>query len=106
MLSRRPNQVVINKRKRTCCLVDFAIPADHYVKIKENEKKDKYLDLARKLKKKTVKYEDNSDTNCRWCRMVPKVLERRLKDLEIKGKIETILTTVLLKSARILRKVL
>ena len=32
-------------------IVDFAIPADHRIKLKENEKKDKYLDLARELKK-------------------------------------------------------
>ena len=31
--------------------MDFAVPADHRVKLKENEKKDKYLDLARELKK-------------------------------------------------------
>ena len=27
--------------------MDFAVPANHRVKLKENEKKDKYLDLAR-----------------------------------------------------------
>ena len=32
--------------------MDFSVPADHRVKLKENEKKDKYLDFARKLKKK------------------------------------------------------
>ena len=32
-------------------MVDFADPADHRVKLKESEKKDKYLDLARELKK-------------------------------------------------------
>ena len=31
--------------------MDFAVPADHGIKLKENEKKDKYLDLARELKK-------------------------------------------------------
>ena len=31
--------------------MDFAVPVDHRVKIKENEKKDKYLDLVRKFKK-------------------------------------------------------
>ena len=33
----RTNLVLINK-KRTCHLVDFAVPADHKVKMKENEK--------------------------------------------------------------------
>ena len=31
---------------------DFAIPADQRIKLKEYEKRDKYLDLARELKKK------------------------------------------------------
>ena len=31
--------------------MDFAVPADHRIKLKESEKKDMYLDLARELKK-------------------------------------------------------
>ena len=31
--------------------MNFAVPADHRVKTKEDEKKDKYLDLAREVKK-------------------------------------------------------
>ena len=31
--------------------MDFAVPADHRVKLKESEKMDRYLDLARELKK-------------------------------------------------------
>ena len=34
----------------TCWTVDFAVPADNRIKLKESEKKDKYLDLARELK--------------------------------------------------------
>ena len=49
--ARRPDLVLINKEKRTCHIVDFAVPADHRVKLKEIEKKDKYLDLAIELKK-------------------------------------------------------
>ena len=44
--ARRPDLILINK-KRTCKNVDFAVPADHRIKLKECEKKDKYLDLAR-----------------------------------------------------------
>ena len=36
---------------RTCQIVDFAVPPDHRLQLKENEKKDKYLDLARELEK-------------------------------------------------------
>ena len=39
------------QKKRICKIVDFAVPADHRIKLKECEKKDKYLDLARELKK-------------------------------------------------------
>ena len=31
--------------------MNFAVPADHRLKLKESEKKDKYLELARELKK-------------------------------------------------------
>ena len=30
--------------------MDFAVPADHWIKLKESEKKYKYLDLAKELK--------------------------------------------------------
>ena len=36
---------------------------------------------------------------------IPKSLEKRLEDLEIRGRIETIQTTALLQSARIPRRV-
>ena len=47
----RPYNNNNNNNKRTCKIVDFAVQADHRIKLKEWEKKDKYLDLARELKK-------------------------------------------------------
>ena len=41
--------------------MNFDDPADHKDKLKESEKRDKYLDLARELKK-TVEHESDSDT--------------------------------------------
>ena len=38
------------RKKRICQNVDFAIQADHRVKLKESEKRDKYQDLAREQK--------------------------------------------------------
>ena len=35
----------------TCRIMDFAVPADHRVKLKESEKMAKYLNLAWGLKK-------------------------------------------------------
>ena len=50
--TRRQDLIIINKKKkRICKIVDFAASADHRIKLKECEKKDKYLDLARELKK-------------------------------------------------------
>ena len=50
--ARRPDLIIINKKKkkRICKSVDFTVPVDHKIKLKENEKKDKYLDLVRELK--------------------------------------------------------
>ena len=50
ILTRRPDLIIINKKKRFCKIVDFTVPADHRIKLKEREKKDKYLDLAKELK--------------------------------------------------------
>ena len=35
------------KKKKTCRRMDFAVPVDHSVKIKENETIDKYFHIAR-----------------------------------------------------------
>ena len=44
--------IIINQqKKRICKIVDFGVLVDHRIKVKECEKKDKYLDLARELKK-------------------------------------------------------
>ena len=47
-MTRHNNQ---REKKRNCKIVDFAVPADHRIKLKESEKNDKYLDFARELKK-------------------------------------------------------
>ena len=50
--ARRPDLIIINKKKRRIFkIVDFPVPADHRINLKESAKKDKYLDLARELKK-------------------------------------------------------
>ena len=82
--------------------MDFAVPADHRIKLKECEKKDKYLDLDRELKKQ-------------WnmkVTIIPIVIgvfgtvtKGLLKGLEVVGRVETIQTT-LLRMARILKRVL
>ena len=67
ILDGQPDLVIINQKKRTCWIVDFAILVNHRVKLKESEKKDMYLGLARELKKSMEHESDSdSDTNCSW----------------------------------------
>ena len=51
ILTRRPDKVSISKKNIICHSVDFAIPVEYRVKMKENEKINKCLDLAGGLKK-------------------------------------------------------
>ena len=47
--ARRPDLIIINKQKKKICKI---VPVYHRIKLKEYEKRDKYFDLARELKKK------------------------------------------------------
>ena len=60
----RPNDN--HKKERTCKIVDFAVLVYHWMKLKESEKRGKYLDLARELKK-TMEHEGDDDTNFNCC---------------------------------------
>ncbi len=40
-----------SKEKKSFKIVDFAVSADHRIKLKESEKKDTYLELAKEFKK-------------------------------------------------------
>ena len=104
--TRRPDLIIINKRKRICKIVDFAVPADHRINLKESEKKDKYLYLARELKKLWNMKVTIVPIVIGAFGTVTKGLLKDLKDLEVSGWVETIQTTALLRTARILRRVL
>ena len=86
--------------------MDFAVSAGHRVKMKETEKRDKYLDLARELKNLLNIKVMEILTVVGALYTVTKGLLTGLEDLEIGGRVETILCTALLRSARILRRVL
>ena len=91
---------------RTGRIVDFAVPADHGVKIKESEKGDKYLDIARELKKLWNMKVTLIPMVVYALGTIPIVLVKGLKDLKIRGQVDTIPTTALLRSASVLRRVL
>ena len=86
--------------------MDFAVPDDHRVNLKEREKKDKYLNLARALKKLWNMKLTVIPIVIGALGIVTKGLVQGLEDLEITGRVEIIQTTALLRSARILRRVL
>ena len=52
--ARRSDLLIINnkKKKRVNQMEDLSVPVDYRVKIKENEKRDKYLDLVSEQKNK------------------------------------------------------
>ena len=93
------------QKKRTCKIVDFAVPADHRIKLKESEK-DKYLDLARELKKLWNMKVTIIPVVIGAFSTITKGLLKRLEDLEVGGRVETMQTTALLRTARILGRVL
>ena len=86
--------------------VNFVIPADHRIKLKECENKDKYLDLARESKKLWNQKMTIIPIVTGAFGTVTKVLLKELGDLGISGRVKTIQTTTYLRMARLPRRVL
>ena len=99
----RPNNN--QQKKKICKIVDFAVLADHRIKLKESEKRDKYLNFARELKKLWNMEVTIIPIVIGAFGTVTKGLLKGLEDLEVGGRVETIQTTALLKMARILRRI-
>ena len=87
-------------------IVVFAVLADHRIDLRECEKKDKYLDLARELKKLWNMKVTIMPIVIGALGTITKGLLKGLEDLEIGGRTETIQTAALLRTARILRRFL
>ena len=81
----------------------FAVPVDHRLNLKEC---DKYLDLARELKKLQNMKVTIIPIVISALGTVTKGLVQGQEVLKITGQVETIQTTALLRSARILKRVL
>ncbi len=102
--SKRVNRLNNNQqqKKRTCKIVDFAVLADHRIKLKECEKMDKYLDLARELKKLWNVQVTIIPIVIGAFGTITKGLLKGLENLDVGGRVKTIQTTALLRTARIL----
>ena len=84
----------------------FAVLADHRIILKESEKKDEFLDLARELKKLWNMKVTIMSSVIGAFGTITKGLLKGLDDLEVGGRVETIQMTALLRTARILSSVL
>ena len=108
--TRRSGLIIINKKRRICKIVDFAVPTDHRINLEECEK-DKYLDLARELKKlrnmkvTIVPIEKAVEHVIGAFGTLTKGLLKGLEDFEVGRRVETIQMTALLRTGRILRRV-
>ena len=47
----RPDLVAVDKKERSCKIIDIAVPGDCRIEEKEQDKIDKYQDLGRELQK-------------------------------------------------------
>ena len=86
--------------------MDFAVSADNRVNLKENKKKYRYYDLGRELKKLWNMKVTLIPIVIGALGTVPKGLVQGLEVMEIRGRVGTMQTAALLRSARILRRVL
>ena len=91
---------------RICKIVNFAVPADYRINLKECETKDKYVDLPRELKKLWNMKAMIVPIVIGAFSTITKGLLKSLGELEVAGRVETIQMTALLRTARILRRVL
>ena len=49
--ARRPDLVVVDKKEKSCKIIDFAVPGDSRIEEKEKDKIEKYQKLERELQK-------------------------------------------------------
>ena len=102
---RRPDLVVVGK-ERICKITDFAFPGDGRIEEKEKDKIEKYQDLGRELQKiwnikvKIIPLVVGS------LGAKPKQFGNRLKQIGITVGTAQVQKTVLIGTARILRKFL
>ena len=98
--------VVVDKKERSCKIIDFAVPGDSRIEEKEKDKIEKYQDLGRELQKiwnvkvKIIPLVAGS------LGAIPKPFGNGLKQIGNTAGTATVQKTVFLGKARILTKVL
>ena len=102
---RRPDIVVVLKKKKECKIIDIAVPGDSRIDEKELEKIEKYDDLKRKIKRMWA---------MRKIEVIPIVvgasgtvsrkLNNCIEKLDVHMRVQLLQKTALLRTARILRR--
>ena len=107
IVERRPDIVIVNKTEKRAIIIDIAIPGDKIIIDKEKEKIEKYQNVKREIQRLW---------NLKKIDVIPVVLgalgsftknfEKYLDKIGIKIDLHAVQKTILLGTARILRKVL
>ena len=58
MEARKPDLVVVDKKERSCKIIDFAVPGNSRIEKQEKDKIEKYQDLEKELQKIWKKNEE------------------------------------------------
>ena len=104
---RRPDIVVVDKKEKSCQIIDIAVPGDLRVHTKEEEKIENYGDLKREVAVLwSLRRVEVIPVVVGALGAVTKRLENWIRRIGLKTKVSHIQKTALLGPARILRKVL
>ena len=105
---RRPDILMIDKSEKNCYIIDVVIPEDGRVRAKEDEKVEKISSGSCERSPKDILSKGKGDTHSGrgvWNNTRLR-LKENLRTIGVDTSIELIQRSVLLGSARILRKVL
>ena len=97
--------VVVDKKERSCKIIDFAVPEDSRIEEKEKDKIEKYQDLGTELQKIWNVKVKMIPLVVGFLGAISKQFGNRLKQIGITVGTAQVQKTVLHGTARILRKV-
>ena len=105
--ARRPDLILVDKKAKSCVIIDVAIPGDCRIREKEIEKIEKYQNLKRELKRLwSLKKVEVVPVIVGALGCISKGFSGWMDTLGIKLNVGMVQKSVLLGTARILRKVL
>ena len=105
--ARRPDIVLLDKKEKSCMIVDIAVPGDGSLHEKELEKIEKYQELRREMSRLwQLKKVQVVPVVIGALGSVTKDFDKWMEKLGIPGDVGVVQKTALLGMARILRKVL